>query len=126
MRRSQIDPPFAAPHGGAPTAEERSSNPHPGEAILEDWLRPLGKSAYWLAKGTGISQIAISQILRGQRAITPATALRLSRFLGCSSRLWLGLQAAYDLAEEERRLAPELAKIRHYRETEELSEGREG
>jgi antitoxin HigA-1 len=84
---------------------------HPGEVIREDFLVPLGKTAYWLAKGLGISQTAVGEILQGKRRITPATALRLERFLGGSAEFWLGLQAAYDLDAERERLAPGLAEI---------------
>src|SRR4051812_1387140 len=84
---------------------------HPGEVIREEFLVPLGKTAYWLAKGLGISQTAVGEILQGKRAITPATALRLERFLGCSAEFWLGLQATYDLDEERGRLGPGLAEI---------------
>src|SRR6476620_2930067 len=82
---------------------------HPGEVIREEFLVPLGKTAYWLAKGLGISQTAVGEILQGKRAITPATALRLERFLGCSAEFWLGLQASFDLEEERGRLGPGLA-----------------
>lgn len=81
---------------------------HPGEVLRQDYLLPLGMSAYRLAKGLGMSEGAVSEILRGKRAITPATALRLARFFGSDARFWLNLQAAYDLEEERRRLAPQL------------------
>lgn len=91
--------------------QERLPNIHPGEVLREDFLVPLGKSAYWLAKGLGITETAAGEILKGKRAITPATALRLERFLGCSAEFWLGLQAAYDLEEERRRLASGLEAL---------------
>ncbi len=72
---------------------------------------PLGRSAYWLAKGLGITETAAGEILHGKRGITPATALRLERFLGCSAEFWLGLQAAYELDEERARLAEPLEAI---------------
>src|SRR5207247_5600730 len=84
---------------------------HPGEVIREDFLIPLGKSAYWLAKGLGITESAVGEILKGKRCITPATALRLERFLGCSAEFWLGLQAAYELDEERARLERDLRMI---------------
>jgi addiction module HigA family antidote len=84
---------------------------HPGEVIREDFLVPLGKTAHWLAKGLGLSQTAVGEILLGKRGITPATALRLERFLGCSAEFWLGLQAAYELDEERARLASGLQEI---------------
>lgn len=90
---------------------ERLPNIHPGEVLREEYLLPLGMSAYRLAKGLGMSEGAVSEILRGKRAITPATALRLARFFGSDARFWLNLQAAYDLEEEQRRLAPELTRI---------------
>lgn len=89
----------------------RLPNIHPGEVLREDYLIPLKMSAYRLAKGLRMSEGAVSEILRGKRAITPATALRLARFFGSDPRFWLNLQAAYDLEEERRRLAPELAEI---------------
>jgi antitoxin HigA-1 len=92
---------------------ERLKNPHPGDFLREGFLEPWRKSAYWLAKGTGLSPIAVSQILRGQRSITAATALRLSRFLGTSPEFWLNYQRAYDLEEarHDEKLAAELQKI---------------
>lgn len=90
---------------------DRLPNIHPGEVLREEYLTPLGMSAYRLAKGLGMSEGAVSEILRGKRAITPATALRLARFFGSDARFWLNLQAAYDLEEEEHRLAPDLAAI---------------
>jgi addiction module HigA family antidote len=93
---------------------DRLLNVHPGHIIREDFLKPWGMTPYRLAKGTGMSQTRISQILRGQRAITAETALRLSRFIGGSPRFWLGLQAAYDLREAEQDLAAELESIARY------------
>jgi addiction module HigA family antidote len=81
---------------------ERLPNIHPGEILREDYLVPLEMSAYRLAKGLGMSQTAVGEILRGKRAITPATALRLERFFGSSAEFWLNLQVAYDLEEERR------------------------
>jgi antitoxin HigA-1 len=90
---------------------ERIGSIHPGEIIREEFLVPLGKSAYWLAKGLGITETAVGEILKGKRGVTPATALRLERFLGCSAAFWLGLQAEYDLDEERARLESRLEEI---------------
>jgi addiction module HigA family antidote len=98
------------------TDGEKIGNIHPGEVLLEDWLKPLGMSAYRLAQGTGMSRTAVGQILAGKRAITAETALRLSRFLGCSPQFWLGLQADYDLEEAEEALAEALAGIVNYKD----------
>ena len=70
---------------------------HPGEVLLEDFMKPLGLSQYRLAKDIGVTPIRISQIVNGQRAITVDTALRLARYFGTSPAVWLRLQARYDL-----------------------------
>ena len=77
-------------------------NMHPGQMLREDYLEPLGISAYRLAKGTGLSPIHVSELLRGERNITPMTSLLLGKFLGMSPRFWLNLQNRYDLIEAER------------------------
>ncbi len=70
---------------------------HPGEVLKEDLLKPSGLSQNALAKAIGMPPIRISQIVRGKRAITPETALRLARYFGTSPEFWLGMQAHYDL-----------------------------
>ncbi len=70
---------------------------HPGEVLKEDFLKPSGLSQNALAKAIGVPPIRISQIVRGKRAITPETALRLARYFGTSPEFWLGMQAHYDL-----------------------------
>jgi addiction module HigA family antidote len=89
-------------------------NPHPGDTIREDFMEPLSMTAYQLARGLGMTETAVSQILRGKRAVTAATALRLSRFLGCSPRFWMGLQAAHDLREARAALGEELSRIKRH------------
>jgi len=86
-------------------------NIHPGEILKEDFLKPMGITAYKLSKAIGVSQTRTSQILKGRRRITADTALRLSKFFGTSSRFWLGLQNDYDLEEEKRNLKEELEGI---------------
>jgi antitoxin HigA-1 len=86
-------------------------NPHPGDILREDYLKPLAMTAYRLSRGLRMPQTAVGEILAGKRSITPATALKLSRFFGSSAEFWLGLQAAYDLEEERRRLEGQLAQI---------------
>jgi antitoxin HigA-1 len=93
---------------------DRLKNPHPGETIREDFLKPWRMTKYRLAKGTGLTPTHVGQIIEGKRAITAETALRLSRFLGCSPDFWLGLQASYDLREAEERLGAELNQIQRY------------
>lgn len=93
------------------TIDDRLDNIHPGEVLLEEFLRPMRLSAYRLAKETGIPATRISQIIHGRRAVTADTALRLSRFFGTSAQFWLGLQNAYDIEEVERAKAAELERI---------------
>lgn len=81
--------------------EERLLPVHPGEILLEDFMKPLGISQYRLAKDIGVPPLRISQIVRGQRAITADTALRLARYFGTSAGVWLRLQAGYDLEVAE-------------------------
>lgn len=70
---------------------------HPGEILLHDFLEPLGLSQYALAKAIGVTPIRVSQIVRGQRALTADTAIRLSRYFGTRPDWWLDLQSHHDL-----------------------------
>ena len=83
---------------------------HPGEILLEDFLKPLGLSQYRLAKSLSVPPRRINEIVLGKRAVTADTALRLARFFGTSDRFWLNLQAAYALDVARDRLAGRLAK----------------
>ena len=76
---------------------ERLPPIHPGEVLLEDFMKPLGLSQYRVAKDIGVSPIRISQIVHGKRAITADTAMRLARYLGTSAEVWVRMQARYDL-----------------------------
>jgi len=78
---------------------------HPGEVLLEDFMKPLGLSQYRLARDIGVPALRISQIVRGKRSITADTAMRLARYFGTSAVVWLRLQARYDLEVAENRLA---------------------
>ena len=82
---------------------------HPGEVLLEDFLGPMGLSQYRLAKGISVPPRRINEIVKGKRAITADTALRLGRFFGVSERFWLNLQNRYDLEKERDRLGDALA-----------------
>ena len=83
----------------------------PGEILLTEFLEPLGISQYRLAQATALSQTRISEIVRGKRAITTATALRLSKALGVDDRFWINIQTDYDLEVERHLHADELAKV---------------
>ncbi len=77
---------------------------HPGEVLLEDFMKPLGLSTYRVAKDIGVPTLRISQIVRGQRAVTADTALRLARYFGTSPEAWMRWQAQYDLEVAQRQL----------------------
>lgn len=81
---------------------------HPGEILLEEFLTPLGISQYRLAKETSVPPRRINEIVRGMRAITVDTALRLARYFGTSERFWLNLQSRYDIEVEKDRLGNRL------------------
>lgn len=87
-------------------------NIHPGEILLEEFLKPLEISAYRLSKDTFIPQTRISEIIKGRRRITADTALRLSKYLGTSPKFWLGLQDDYDIEEERKNKKEELDSIK--------------
>ncbi|CBE69951.1 MAG: HigA family addiction module antidote protein [Candidatus Methylomirabilis oxygeniifera] len=86
--------------------------PHPGELLLEEFLKPIGITQYRLAKEIGVPQRRIGEIVTGTRAITVDTGLRLSRFFGMSEDFWIGLQMDYDATKAKDSLAKTLAKIK--------------
>jgi antitoxin HigA-1 len=84
---------------------DRTLSPiHPGEILLEDFIKPLGLSQYRLAHDIGVTPIRISQIVNGERAVTVDTAMRLARYFGTSAAVWLRLQVRYDLEVAESEL----------------------
>jgi addiction module HigA family antidote len=85
---------------------------HPGEILLEDFLLPMGITQYRLAKEIGVAQRRIGQIVAGNRAVTPDTGLRLSRYFGLNDGFWVGLQTDYDLEMARAALGEVLARIR--------------
>ena len=84
---------------------------HPGEILLEEFLKPLRLSQYRLAQGIRVPPRRINEIVHGQRAISADTALRLGRFFGTSAEMWMNLQARYDLATAQVKLGRELAEV---------------
>jgi len=83
---------------------------HPGEILLEEFLIPLAISQYRLAKETSVPPRRINEIVRGSRAISVDTALRLARYFGTSERFWLNLQSHYDLEMQKDRLRGRLRR----------------
>ena len=95
---------------------ERLSNIHPGEVLLEEFLKPNNISAYRLSKDIGIPQTRTSEIIKGNRSITADTALRLSYYFGISAKFWLGLQNDFDLEEQKKIKARDLKRIKRIQE----------
>jgi addiction module HigA family antidote len=90
---------------------KRLNNIHPGEVLLEEFLKPLGISAYRLSKDLKVPQTRVSQIIKGKRKVTADTALRLSKYFGNSAQFWLGLQNDYDLEVEQIKNNKDFAQI---------------
>ena len=77
---------------------------HPGEILMEEFLKPLGISQYKLAKDINVPARRINEIVHGKRSISADTALRLSRYFNLSERFWLNLQTRYDLEIQKDKL----------------------
>jgi addiction module HigA family antidote len=84
----------------------------PGEILAEEFLVPMGISAYRLSKDINIPATRVSEILKGNRRITVDTALRLSKYFGNSVEFWVGIQNDYEIRKERAAKAKELGKIR--------------
>jgi antitoxin HigA-1 len=83
------------------------------EVLLEEFLKPMGVSQYRLAKDIHVPPRRVNEIVHGKRAISPDTALRLSRYFGLSERFWMNLQSRYDLETEKDRLEDRLEREVH-------------
>jgi addiction module HigA family antidote len=82
----------------------------PGEILLEEFLKPMRITQYRLAKHIGVPPRRINEVVKGRRAITADTALRLGRYFGMAPEFWLNLQTHYNLEQEQERLAGRLVK----------------
>jgi addiction module HigA family antidote len=92
---------------------------HPGEILLEDFMKPMGISARQLVADIDVSPSRISELVNGQRPITADTALRLGLFFGMEPRFWLNLQSEYDIRVAARELRAKLSpRIRVFRSVE--------
>jgi addiction module HigA family antidote len=97
---------------GSMAADTVMAPVHPGEILLEEFLKPLAVSQYQLAKEIAVPARRVNEIVHGQRRISADTALRLARFFGTSERFWINLQSRYDLEIEKDRLGDALDGIR--------------
>ncbi len=89
---------------------DKLPNVHPGEVLLEEFMKPLAISQNRLARELSVPPRRVNEIVLGKRAVSPDTALRLSRYFGTSERFWLGLQLDFDLEEARNALADRLER----------------
>lgn len=94
---------------------------YPGAILFEEFMEPLGITAYKLAKDIKVQQTAISQILKGKRRLSVDMALRLSRYFGNSAQFWLNMQDHYDLEQELERKEPLINEIIPYKKLKEAA-----
>ena len=91
--------------------------PHPGEILMEEWLKPLELSQYALAKAIDVPPRRINELVKGLRGITADTALRLAAFFGTDAQSWLNLQSDYDITVARDAMADVLGRIQRYEST---------
>ena len=87
-------------------------NPHPGEILLEDLMKPIGLSQNALARALKVPPRRINELVHGKRAVSADTDLRLARYFNLHEGFFLGLQADYDLMEQKRKLGAKLDEIK--------------
>ena len=94
------------------TTTDLLRNPHPGEILLEEFLKPMGLSQTKLANAIGVPPRRINEIVLGKRAITADTDLRLARYFNMSEGFFMGLQTDYEILERKRKIGDQLKAIR--------------
>ncbi|QEE44566.1 HigA family addiction module antidote protein [Rhizobium sp. WL3] len=97
--------------GSSTTMTDLLPNPHPGEILLEDFLKPMGLSQNALARAVNVPPRRINEIVLSKRSLTADTDLRLSRYFGVSEGFFLGLQSDYDLMQRRREIKDDLKRI---------------
>ena len=92
---------------------------HPGEVLLEDFMKPHGLTSYRVAKDIGVPPLRINQIVKGERGISADTALRLARYFGTSAGVWVRMQARYELEVAQRELEGRISReVKIFRATQ--------
>jgi addiction module HigA family antidote len=111
--RSKLKSPTTTEAGPGQRRPRKRPPTHPGEMLLEEFLKPLGLTQTAFALRLGVSYPRLNEIIKGRRSVTPSTALRLARVLGMSPEFWLGLQQDWDLWQAMNGPeAGEIAKLR--------------
>ena len=88
---------------------------HPGEMLLEEFLRPMGLSQRDLAEGIRVPYQRVNELVNGRRGITPSTALRLAKFLGTSPEYWMNLQLRWDLYQALNSEEGDISRIKRFK-----------
>lgn len=94
-------------------SDKKLPNIHPGEILLEDFLKPMEISQYRISKDISVPPRRINEIVHGSRSITAGTALRLSAYFGTSAQFWLNLQTRFDLENEKDKSLARISKEVH-------------
>jgi antitoxin HigA-1 len=94
---------------------------HPGDMLLEEFLKPMALSQRELANGIHVPYQRVNELVNKKRGMTPSTALRLSKFLGTSADFWMSLQLRWDLYQANRSEAPEIKQIKRFKPTDEAA-----
>ena len=100
------------PKSRSSTTSRLLPNPHPGEILLEEFLKPMGLSHTALANAVHVPPRRINEIVLGKRAVTAVTDLRMARYFGLSEGFFLGLQTDYELMARRREIGDQLKSIR--------------
>lgn len=97
-------------------AQKKFLNVHPGEILLEEFLKPMDITAYRLAKETGIPESKISDIIKGKRNITASISIKLGKFFELNPQFWIGIQNDHDIREEMHKLNKQLTLMKTFRD----------
>jgi addiction module HigA family antidote len=92
------------------TKTEKLPIPHPGDVLREDFMKPLGLSAYAVAKALGVAPITVSLLIRGKRNVSAEMALRLARWSGSTVQFWMNMQSFHDARAAERKSAARIKR----------------
>ncbi len=86
-------------------------NIHPGEVLKEEFLKPMGISVYRVSKETGLSQTRLGQVIKGKRAMSAETAVKLGKFFGTPPEFWMNLQSLFDIEDARKRYKKDIESI---------------
>ena len=94
-------------------------NIHPGEVLKEEFLKPMGISVYRVSKETGLSQTRLGQVIKGKRAMSAETAVKLGKFFGTPPEFWMNLQSLYDIEDARKQYKKDIEAIQSIKDLKE-------